>query len=141
MALSSDRVRALVEHELSRVQDDAARGRIRELVVAPYPVEREWFYGTPGQRYTCWTVLQDPELNIAIAYCDEGFGPGHPWGSSPWPEREWVSVPIMSGIPLWKRPLRTPRYGTIRVSRSDAEPLYGAGCITSCCNCQARCSG
>lgn len=80
MALSSPRVRQLVEAELSGIQDPVARSRIRELLVEPDPVEREWFYGTPGQRYTCWTVLQDPALNIGIAYCAEGFGPGHPWG-------------------------------------------------------------
>ena len=80
MALSSERVRALVDAELSRITDAKLAARIRELLVPPRPVEREWDYGPPGQTYTCWTVLEDPDSNSGIAYCEEGFGPTFPWG-------------------------------------------------------------
>jgi hypothetical protein len=37
-------------------------------------------YGPPGQKYTCWTVLEHRPSNTGIAYCEEGFGPSFPWG-------------------------------------------------------------
>ena len=53
---------------------------IRALLVEPYPVElRPWDYGQPDS-YICWTVLEHPESNSAIVYCDGGFGPKSPWG-------------------------------------------------------------
>jgi len=80
MPLSSERVRALVDAELARIPDSTLAARIRELLVPPYPVEREWDYGSPGQTYTCWTVLEHPDSNTGIAFCEEGFGPTFPWG-------------------------------------------------------------
>jgi len=80
----------LVEHEILRITDTRLANRIRELLVTPYPVEREWDYGAPGTRFTCWTVLEHPESKTGIAYCSEGFGPNYPWGlvavsaSDPW---------------------------------------------------------
>lgn len=37
-------------------------------------------YGVPGEKYTCWTVLEHPASNTGIAYCEKGFGPTCPWG-------------------------------------------------------------
>lgn len=54
--------------------------RIRELKVSPYPVSRAWDYGTVGQQFICWTVLEHPASNTGIAFCPEGFGPSYPWG-------------------------------------------------------------
>ena len=77
---SSAEIARLVERELSGVQDAGLVGRIRTLLVAPYPVEREWNYGAPSQRYTCWTVLEHQPSNTSIVFCAEGFGPSYPWG-------------------------------------------------------------
>ena len=78
--LTSKDVAALVSRELERIADQALLTRLQELLVTPYPVEREWDYGTPGERFTCWTVLEHASSNTAIAYCDRGFGPSYPWG-------------------------------------------------------------
>lgn len=47
---------------------------------APYTVERGWDYGKISERFICWTVLEHPPSNTAIAYCEQGFGPSNPWG-------------------------------------------------------------
>jgi len=70
----------LVEQELRRISDGKLLNRIRELLVTPYPVEREWDYGPHDQRFVCWTVLEHQPSNMGIAYCSEGFGPSYPWG-------------------------------------------------------------
>jgi len=88
VALSREFVQHLVTAELSQIRDGRAIARIRELIVTPYAVEREWDYGAPGETYTCWTVLEHQPSNTGIAYCAEGFGPGNPWGlvflTGPW---------------------------------------------------------
>jgi hypothetical protein len=71
---------SLVEQELHRITDDKLAKRIRELLVTPYPVDRAWNYGPPGQQFVCWTVLEHRPSNTGIAYCSEGFGPQYPWG-------------------------------------------------------------
>ena len=63
-----------------RITDPALLARIRELLVVPYAVERDWDYGGIGDRFTCWTVLEHPPSNTGIAYCPQGFGPSDPWG-------------------------------------------------------------
>jgi hypothetical protein len=70
----------LVEREIERITDRRVVEKIRALLVTPYPVERLWDYGAPGQRFTCWTVLEHAESNTGIAFCSEGFGPSDPWG-------------------------------------------------------------
>ena len=73
-------VTRLVEAEVAKVADPALVAAIKSLLVMPYPVEREWDYGEPDVRYTCWTVLEHPPSNTGIAYCGAGFGPAAPWG-------------------------------------------------------------
>jgi hypothetical protein len=75
-----DSISKLVERELLQMADPVLVKRIRELLVLPYPVSREWDYGSPGQCFTCWTVLEHPFSNTGVAYCAEGFGPSYPWG-------------------------------------------------------------
>jgi hypothetical protein len=72
-------IAALVEKELTGIRDARLVQRIREFLVTPYPVEREWDYGVLDQRFTCWTVLEY-RPNRGIAYCSQGFGPSDPWG-------------------------------------------------------------
>jgi hypothetical protein len=70
--LTANEVSSLVSEELTRITDAALLARIRELLVVPCPVERDWEYGRVGERFTCWTT--------GIAYCPQGFGPPDPWG-------------------------------------------------------------
>jgi len=73
-------IASFVEKELARIADPVLVAAIRPLLVTPYPVERDWDYGLPGQKYTCWTVLEHRASNTGIAYCESGFGPSDPWG-------------------------------------------------------------
>jgi hypothetical protein len=78
--LNAKYISSIVNAELGRIHDDALSVRIRELLVAPYPVERGWDYGAIDEHYTCWTVLEHPSSNTGIAFCLQGFGPSDPWG-------------------------------------------------------------
>jgi hypothetical protein len=79
---NAEDVAALVERELEGITDRRLAGMIRGLLVAPYPVERGWDYGTRGQKFTCWTIPEHHPSNTGIAFCAEGFGPSCPWGWS-----------------------------------------------------------
>src|SRR5215471_6229576 len=78
--MNAKEIADLVEQELGRITDSQLKARIRELLVTPYPVEREWDYGVPGEHFTCWTVLEHRALNTGVAFCAQGFGPSYPWG-------------------------------------------------------------
>ena len=80
MSESPEQIGNLVQQEISRIVDRDLVRRIRELLVLPYPVQRAWDYGKPGEHYTCWTVLEHRDSNTAIAFCSGGFGPSYPWG-------------------------------------------------------------
>ena len=77
---SVEQVSDLVEREILLITEPRVVEKIRQLLVVPYPMERLWDYGAPGERFTCWTVLEHPESNTGIAFCSEGFGPSDPWG-------------------------------------------------------------
>ncbi|KIQ34620.1 hypothetical protein RT97_07530 [Variovorax paradoxus] len=80
MSISPALIRQLVETELSRIPDARVQTHIRSLLVEPVEIMREWDYGTPGEAYPCWTVLNHEASNTGIAYCESGFGPQAPWG-------------------------------------------------------------
>jgi len=73
-------ISSLVQAELEAIDDPIFREKVRSYLVEPYPIERPWDYGVEGQKYTCWTVMEDFSTNTGIAYCAEGFGPTFPWG-------------------------------------------------------------
>ena len=75
-----DSISRLVERALAAVRDPALVALVRDLLVEPCPVERDWDYGAAGQKFVCWTVLERPPSGTGVAYCEEGFGPAHPWG-------------------------------------------------------------
>ena len=77
-ARTKPEVATLVEEQVSLISDDAVTRRVRALLVEPYAVDRPWDYGTPGQTYVCWTVLEHRPSNTGIAYCADGFD--EPWG-------------------------------------------------------------
>ena len=64
--LTRSDVEYLVAEQLSKIADRLLIARIRELLVLPYPVERDWDYSPAGQKYTCWTVLEHRPSNTAI---------------------------------------------------------------------------
>lgn len=78
--MTAEEISNLVEREIERIGEPELVHRIRELLVVPYPVERDWNYGAPGQKFTCWTVVEHQESNTGIAYCEDGFGPSYLWG-------------------------------------------------------------
>jgi hypothetical protein len=69
-----------VERELAGIRDPTLLALVRDLLVDPYPVERDWDYGAPGQKYVCWTVLEHRPSGTGVAYCEQGFGPAFSWG-------------------------------------------------------------
>ena len=79
MTTSSD-VFALVEREIARFTDLDERERVRALLIAPRCEQRDWDYGTDNQTYPCWIVAEHHEAQVAIAFCEFGFGPVNPWG-------------------------------------------------------------
>jgi hypothetical protein len=74
-------VKALVEAELSRIQDADVREAVRAHLVSPRVQTRQWDYGEPGEEYPCWSVAEIPEFEMELAYCEHGFGPSSPWGA------------------------------------------------------------
>jgi len=80
MTLDATTLNRLVELELENLSDDRVRQHIRSILVEPTIVMRDWDYGSVGQQYPCWAVLEHIPSNTGIAYCQEGFGPSAPWG-------------------------------------------------------------
>ena len=80
MTIMAELINGLIERELSSVSDARVRDHILKCLIEPKPIVRDWDYGAEGEAYTCWTVLEEDNSNVAIAYCEKGFGPGSPWG-------------------------------------------------------------
>jgi hypothetical protein len=77
---NSDVVLRLVREEISRFERRDLVETVGQFVVQPYCQNRRWNYGTPGQTFPCWIVVDPPSSNVGIAYCEFGFGPKAPWG-------------------------------------------------------------
>ncbi|PLR27523.1 hypothetical protein SGCZBJ_07455 [Caulobacter zeae] len=111
----------LVERELEAIADARVRDHVRSLLVEPRPILRDWDYGEPGQQYVCWTIVEDlARSRVAIAYCEQGFGPANPWGlvwtrddgggegsigmDSAWffTLEEAVYESVASALPIWR---------------------------------------
>jgi|SRR6185437_2325232 hypothetical protein len=81
MPIDAERLNKLVKHELAGLSDTRVIEHINALLVSPKLVLRDWDYGTPGQQYPCWVVLDDVGYSdTTIGYCEFGFGPRCPWG-------------------------------------------------------------
>ncbi|MDJ0841608.1 MAG: hypothetical protein QNK37_34185 [Acidobacteriota bacterium] len=80
MNLSQSEVQSLLDNELKSISDASLIHQIRPLLITPHRVEREWDYGEERRTYPCWTVMAHHMTNSGIAYCNQGFGPSHPWG-------------------------------------------------------------
>lgn len=82
---------------------------------SPEQHERNWDYGKAGEKYPCWTVLNDEGFDTAVVYSEHGHGPGNPWGlvslSDPWfgmdsgwflrLEDAFVDSHMASSLPIW----------------------------------------
>lgn len=79
MNISSETVVGLVNAEVGRASTAEVAALMRRLLIPPRCEERPWDYG-PGESYPCWIVAEHTASNTCIAYCDQGFGPGRPWG-------------------------------------------------------------
>lgn len=91
MAINAQILKSLIQSELSQVSDQRILARIRELLVEPEIVLRNWDYGKPGQKYPCWTVLKDDTSETGTCYCEFGFGPRCRWGLV-WLDDEHMSM-------------------------------------------------
>ena len=80
MTINATTIEEKIDGELAHVLDRRVVEHINRLLVKPKPILRNWDYGTPGQQFACWEVLNDIESSTGIAYCDDGFGPRNPWG-------------------------------------------------------------
>lgn len=83
MALTAAKIQALIEAEISTLQDLRAVSHIRSLIVEPTEVLLEWEYAddeNPEETFPGWLVLSHLKSNTGIAYCEFGFGPRRPWG-------------------------------------------------------------
>jgi hypothetical protein len=81
MTISSvNDVDRLFEKEVARITQSDLLQLIRRLRVPTRCEERPWDYGKEDEAYPCWIVLDHPESNTCIAYCEQGFGPRCPWG-------------------------------------------------------------
>lgn len=80
MNISSDWLKLQIETELKTIDDAIVLAFIEARLVEPHVVMRDWDYGAPGQQYPCWTIFEDHGRDLALVYCDEGFGPQTPWG-------------------------------------------------------------
>jgi hypothetical protein len=80
VSVTPECLNVLVERDLSLLSDGRVMAHIRSLLVPAKRVLRSWNYGIDGEQYPCWTVLEHPASNTGIAYCENGFGPGSPWG-------------------------------------------------------------
>jgi hypothetical protein len=78
--ISASDVDALFEKELARITQPELIETIKRLRVPTRCEQRPWDYGKEDEAYPCWIVLEHPESNTCIAYCEHGFAPRSPWG-------------------------------------------------------------
>src|SRR5687767_7944866 len=80
MERNPDEIESLTAAELGRIRDPARRARAASMLARPRVQSIEWDYGVPGERLDCWVVGMRSDGQVAIVYCDTGFGPERPWG-------------------------------------------------------------
>jgi hypothetical protein len=80
MPINSSGVGKALEAEIVRIAQPELVACIRKHLVQLRCEQREWDYGSPGLSYPCWIFAEHPASNTAFAYCEQGFGPGTPWG-------------------------------------------------------------
>jgi len=80
MSISSRQLTALIEQELTTIDDTRVIDLIRSLLIEPKKEPRAWEWDKLQPKYLCWSVLEDRKHDTGIAYSEFGFGPENPWG-------------------------------------------------------------
>ncbi len=80
MKMTAVEIDAVLKLEWLGVQDSQRRSALASLLIAPECRSIGWDYGEPDERYDCWVVGRSPNGDLLLVYCDQGFGPVHPWG-------------------------------------------------------------
>lgn len=80
MIETASAIEALVESDISRIEQADLVSLAQKLRVPVRLEDRPWDYGEEGETFPCWIVLAHPPSNTAVAYCSQGFGPETPWG-------------------------------------------------------------
>ena len=80
MNLNVHTVTQLVNREMAKIAQAELLDVIREYQIEPRCELRAWDYGEKKQRFPCWVVVEHKASNTCICYCENGFGPTHPWG-------------------------------------------------------------
>ena len=78
MAITREQLVCMLDGEIAAISDIGLREQVRAMLVEPAPMRCAWDYGVPGETYSCWKVAAD--ISVGIVYCEDGFGPGSPWG-------------------------------------------------------------
>src|SRR5262245_218248 len=97
MPVSAASLTEQIRAELAALGDRRVIEHVRRLLVPPKIEMRGWDYGTPGQEYPCWLVLEHAASNTGIAYSEYGFGPSFPWGLLHLRGKEHMSMGMDSG--------------------------------------------
>jgi hypothetical protein len=74
-------LRGLLAAELARIGAPARRARLEGYLVEPSTRSLAWDYGDEDECIACWIIGCSPDGTIALAYCNNGFGPAFPWGA------------------------------------------------------------
>lgn len=80
MDRTPDEIEALTTAQLGRIRDPARRARAAAILTKPRGQSIGWDYDVPGERIDCWLVGLRSDGQLAVVYCEEGFGPELPWG-------------------------------------------------------------
>ena len=133
--LDAEEVVSLVRNEIETIVDPVVREALSSRVLEPRSYPRDWDYGAPGERYPCWTIVEDATSDTAIVYSVHGHGPGSPWGlvsiSNLWfgmdagwhlrLEDAFVESHIGSALRIWD--LVSPN-GTVVLSSSTLDEVF-----------------
>ncbi len=80
MDRTPEEIEALTTAELARIRDPARKARAAEILTKPRMQSIGWDYAVPGDRVDCWLLGLRSDGQVAVMYCDDGFGPERPWG-------------------------------------------------------------
>lgn len=81
MERTVESIKKLIAIELEKISNDKVRNALSRILVEPNPQLRNWDYGKPGEKYTCWIVAEHLTSDTALVFSDFGFGSlGNPWG-------------------------------------------------------------
>ena len=78
--MNCNEISTLIETEISKICQLELIEAVSRNRIEPRVEDRDWDYGEPDQTFPCWIVLEDKSRNVAVAFCDQGFGPAYPWG-------------------------------------------------------------